>query len=110
MSTRNLGERDQNMIMTRRSRYTFFVSGDKQLVDIDALLKGEVSISSEPTLSAISIIGGKTFEVRPVDVALLLKLPADKWLDIESIPISQRSQLGDLALKALVLTDQTSSP
>ncbi len=98
------------MTMVRRSRYTFFVSNDKQLVDIDGLLRGEVNISSEPSFSAISIISGKTISVGPEDVALLLKLPADRWLTVESIPNSQQSQLENLALNALVLTDQTASP
>jgi putative peptide maturation dehydrogenase len=98
------------MTMVKRSRYTFFVSNDRQLVDINGLLKGAINISSQPILSAISIVGGETIKIDPVDVALLLEIPSDNWLAIESIPGSQRDQLENLALKALVLTDQASSP
>jgi putative peptide maturation dehydrogenase len=51
-------------------------------VDIGAALRGVVAVDSAPELVAVSILSGEEYSITQEELAVLLAIPTDRWIDI----------------------------
>lgn len=69
----------------KRARHLFFELEDQQVVDIGSLLRGEVKLTTQPSLQALSLLTATKFPVAAAEIELLLLVPRRSWLAVEEL-------------------------
>jgi putative peptide maturation dehydrogenase len=90
------------MARIRRTRYLVVCCHDSLVPDIAALLRGVARLVSVEETYAISVVSGERHVIAPEDVAALLSIPADRWVQADGM---DRAALDRLTGMRLVLTD-----
>jgi putative peptide maturation dehydrogenase len=90
------------MLRSRRSGYLLFHCQDGVLLDVDALLRGDVPVEFQPRLSAISILRGEAVAIERDELETVLEFPSGEWVDVEP---SRAAEIEALARKGLLVVD-----
>jgi putative peptide maturation dehydrogenase len=91
------------MARVRRTPYAFFYLEDDYLLDVAALLRGEVPAPApEARIIAIAILTGERHLLRREQLDLLLSVPAERWVDVDG---HEPETLHELTDKGLLLSD-----
>jgi putative peptide maturation dehydrogenase len=69
------------MPRVRRPRFLFFYCHDHGFVDVERLLEGELVSSSLRQVYGVSAARGEATPISPEDVALVLSIPSDTWVE-----------------------------
>jgi putative peptide maturation dehydrogenase len=88
----------------RRTKYLFIYCEDRQLLDIVRLLRGQAVFAPLRQILAISVLTAKEHPISRAELDLLLSIPSDQWVERNG---DEAHTLGDLALRGLVLSDQS---
>jgi putative peptide maturation dehydrogenase len=86
----------------RRTKYLFVYCDDRQLLDIESLLRGRAVLSPLQQILAISILAAKEYPISRAEFDLLLSVPSNDWVERGG---DEADALGRLALHGLVLSD-----
>src|SRR5687767_10363326 len=88
----------------RRTKYLFVYCEDRQLPDIVRLLRGQAVLAPLRQILAVSVLTAKEHPISRAELDLLLSIPSDRWVERNG---DEAHTLGDLALRGLVLSDQS---
>src|SRR5829696_6599850 len=88
----------------RRTKYLFVYCEDRQLPDIVRLLRGQAVFAPVRRILAISVLTAEEHPISRAELDLLLSIPSDQWVERTG---DEAQTLGDLALRGLVLTDES---
>jgi hypothetical protein len=88
----------------RRTKYLFVYCEDRQVLDIVRLLRGQAVFTPLRQILAISVLTAKEHPISRGELDLLLSIPSDDWVERNG---DEAHTLGDLALRGLVLTDES---
>ncbi len=92
------------MARIRRTPYAFFYLEDKYLVDLSALLRAEVPRPApEAQVVALAVLTGERHRLPPEELALLLSVSAEQWVDEARY---DRALVKDLSEKGLLVSDR----
>jgi putative peptide maturation dehydrogenase len=89
----------------RRTVYAFFAWHDGTFLDLENLFRGEVMLSPQRQLLAISVLRGEPVPVSAADVELLGAVPSDRWVDSAEVVTADDGQLDELARAGLLVSD-----
>jgi putative peptide maturation dehydrogenase len=90
------------MARLRRTRYLAFTRQDESFPDIPALLRGSARLAHAPATYAISILCGREYPITADDLAFVLSVPSDHWVE----PAGADGELVErLARQGLLVTD-----
>jgi putative peptide maturation dehydrogenase len=91
------------MARLRRTRYLAFTRQDETIPDMPALLRGEAGIARSQATYAISVLCGREYPIAEDELALLLSVPPDRWVEGAGLDggLAQR-----LARRGLLVTDE----
>ena len=102
-SARSLGFearcRSGKMNRYKRSQFLSFDIGTVEELDLEAFLRGRVSMRQGSRLTAFSAISGERFPVSMEDVQGLLQVPSDQWTALAEV--AERSGLAESRLEEL---------
>jgi putative peptide maturation dehydrogenase len=88
----------------RRTKYLFVYCEDRQLPDSVRLLRGQAVFAPVRRILAISVLTAEEHPISRAELDLLLSIPSDQWVERTG---DEAQTLGDLALRGLVLTDES---
>ena len=84
----------------RRTRYAFLYCADQPFLEVGALLRGEIAPTSIRDLRAVSILAGREYELPREELDVLLALPADRWIEVQSSePIDRLANKGMVLIR-----------
>jgi putative peptide maturation dehydrogenase len=95
------------MPRARRAAHLFFRLSEDLLPDVESLLRGEVSLTSQTRLLAVSILTGRERVVSHDEARSLWSLPTDGWTPVEELAIDADA-LEQFARDGLVIVDADS--
>jgi putative peptide maturation dehydrogenase len=95
------------MPRARRAAHLFFRLSEDVLPDIERLLRGEVKLTPQSRLLAVSILTGRERAVSLDEVRFLWSLPSNRWTPVEELAIDP-DVLEKLALEGFVICDEGS--
>ncbi len=88
------------MQQIKRSKYLLFAIDEEPAVDIAALLRGEVEISTESRLSALTPLTEEKCEVRLADLSFLAGLSSSAWTPVAEV--AEKDEFAQIDLERLV--------
>jgi putative peptide maturation dehydrogenase len=91
------------MARVRRTRYLVFSCADDRFPDIHAILRGVARLARVRSTRVLSILRGEEFRIAPEELAVLLEVPSDRW--VESDGMDSRV-LDRLVQMGVVLTNE----
>src|SRR5438128_74655 len=92
----------------RRRRYLLLRVADEPALDIWRFFRGEVHIGAEPRCSLLCPVRGESLPLTPAELALIMTVPADRWLttaELQNMDGEARMCLLDLARRGVLLCD-----
>ena len=97
----------------RRTEYAFLYCADSGLLDLARLVRGTIEIRPHQELFGVSLLTGDERPVDAEDVALLLRVPGERWLPLAEIaPVGDatRDRALSLARAGFLVTDEPAGP
>jgi putative peptide maturation dehydrogenase len=73
------------MARVRRTRYLAFSCQDELLPDLPAILRGVARLAPVRSTRVISILRGEEYRIAPEELAVLLEVPSDHWVESDGI-------------------------
>lgn len=95
----------QGRARVKRRRSFLLRVGDEPTLEVASLLRGDLALGSEMRCSLLCPVTGKALALTSADIALLLLLPADRWVAEEDLPDIQWGVCLALAERGLLLSD-----
>jgi putative peptide maturation dehydrogenase len=95
-------------VRLRRRRYLLLRVADEPVLDIARFLRGEIEVGSAPECTLLCPVRGQSLPLTAADVALIMTLPADRWLmpaELLSKQEEVQARLLDLAKRGVLLSD-----
>ena len=92
----------------RRRRYLLLRVADGPALDVGAFFRGEITVQDETRCTLLCPIRGESIALSAAELALVMTMPADRWLtasELDAIPAESRVQLIDLARRGVVMSD-----
>lgn len=92
----------------RRRRYFLLRVADGPALDVRALFRGDIALRDETHCMLLCPVRGDSIAVTVAELALVMTVPADRWLtaaELEALPAESRLQLAELARRGVVLSD-----
>jgi putative peptide maturation dehydrogenase len=74
------------MARVRRTVYACFYAEDNPVLDVAALLSGQIPEPAEARLGALAVLNGQRHRLSRSELNLLLSVPSDRWTDVASPP------------------------
>jgi putative peptide maturation dehydrogenase len=90
------------MARVRRTRYLAFTCQNEAVVDIPALLRGSATLAHAPATYAISILRGREYPITADELAFVLSVPSDRWVQSADLDADLVQRL---AREGLLVTD-----
>ncbi len=75
-------DRPERQTNIRRTTHLLVAERDVVSIDIAAVLRGVVAVDSAPELVTVSILRGEEYSITQDELAVLLAIPTDRWIDI----------------------------
>jgi putative peptide maturation dehydrogenase len=91
------------MARVRRTRYLAFTCQDETFPDIAALLRGSAQLAHAPATYAISILCGREYTITSDELAFLLAVPSDRWVQSTAL---DGELVRRMARRGLLVTDE----
>lgn len=92
----------------RRRRYLLLRVADGPALDVGAFFRGEIRVQDETRCTLLCPIRGESIVLSAAELALVMTMPADRWLtasELDAIPAESKVQLIDLARRGVVMCD-----
>ena len=89
----------------KRRRSFLLRVADEPALEVASLLRGDLTLGSETRCSLLCPVTGKALGLTGADIALLLLLPADRWVAERDLPGVSWSACLALAARGLLLSD-----
>lgn len=97
----------------RRPERVFFFVEERDVLDVDALLRGKARLAKEDRLFAASPLTGREEEVTEEDVAAFLRIPARRWTSLAQAARESGlapERIEELARCGLLICDRAEPP
>ncbi len=91
----------------RRRRFFVLRVADDETFDLREFLRGEIVFRAETRCTLLCPVRGEALALTPAEIALLVQVPADRWVGQAEIPDLEAvwTELVGLAKRGLVLAD-----
>jgi putative peptide maturation dehydrogenase len=95
------------MIRLRRRRVLILQAADELVLDVARLLRGGLELRPAPQVSLLCPIRGHSIALKLDELALVMTVPADRWIGAEELPTwpEHATVLFDLARRGILLSD-----
>jgi len=92
----------------RRRRYFVLQIADELELNFDRFLRARREGRRFCKCSLLCPLSGNAIDIDPDDLGLAMRIPADAWVDLDEVPVTderERSRLVDLASRGVLLSD-----
>ena len=96
------------MQRVKRSSYLFFLIEDRKIFDPEAFLRGQIDLSTQPEIVALTPYFASEQAIEPADLELLTRVPAETWSPVSQLRRESRldlDRLERLVARGLLLSD-----
>ena len=73
------------MALVRQTRYLLLGNQDERLIEWSAFFRGKGRLAPVRSTRVLSILRGEEFQLAPEELAVLLEVPSDEWVESDGM-------------------------